>query len=180
MRRVTPIFQQQGGGAVVNISSFAADAPEQPMPVSSLRAALSAWTRLYAERYAAENIRMNAVLPGFIDSWPETPEIVARIPAGRFGKTGEIAKTVAFLLRTGRATSPARTFASTARSSRRSERRAGGRLQGLIARRWGVGSRTYGWRARLFVCQGALSTSAYHASNFVFPIEAAAICRVAV
>ena len=101
MRRVTPIFQQQGGGAVVNISSFAADAPEQPMPVSALRAALSAWTRLYAERYAAENIRMNAVLPGFIDSWPETPEIVARIPAGRFGKTGEIAKTVAFLLSDG-------------------------------------------------------------------------------
>ena len=102
MRRVTPIFQQQGGGAVVNISSFAADAPEQPMPVSSaLRAALSAWTRLYAERYAAENIRMNAVLPGFIDSWPETPEIVARIPAGRFGKTGEIAKRSRSCCRTG-------------------------------------------------------------------------------
>ena len=51
--------------------------------------------------YAADNIRMNNVLPGFIDSWPETPEIVARIPAGRFGKTGEIAKTVAFLLSDG-------------------------------------------------------------------------------
>ena len=51
--------------------------------------------------YAAHNIRMNAVLPGFIDSWPETPEIVARIPAGRFGKTQEIAKTVAFLLSDG-------------------------------------------------------------------------------
>ncbi|CAN0628010.1 3-oxoacyl-(Acyl-carrier-protein) reductase [Burkholderia multivorans] len=102
MRRVTPIFLAQGGGAAVNISSFAAAAPEQPMPVSStLRAALDAWTRLYAERYAAHNIRMNAVLPGFIDSWPETPEIVARIPAGRFGKTQEIAKTVAFLLSDG-------------------------------------------------------------------------------
>lgn len=102
MRRVTPIFQAQGGGAAVNISSFAAVAPEQPMPVSStLRAALGAWTRLYAERYAAENIRINAVLPGFVDSWPETPEIVARIPAGRFGKTEEIAKTVAFLLSDG-------------------------------------------------------------------------------
>ncbi len=102
MRRVTPIMQAQGGGAIVNISSFAADAPEQAMPVSSaLRAALSAWTRLYAERYASDKIRMNAVLPGFIDSWPETPEIVARIPAARFGKTQEIAKTVAFLLSDG-------------------------------------------------------------------------------
>jgi NAD(P)-dependent dehydrogenase (short-subunit alcohol dehydrogenase family) len=102
MRRVTPVFLAQGGGAAVNISSFAATAPEQAMPVSStLRAALSAWTRLYAERYAADKIRMNAVLPGFIDSWPETPEIVARIPAARFGKTEEIAKTVAFLLSDG-------------------------------------------------------------------------------
>lgn len=100
--RVTPVFQAQGGGAVVNISSFAADAPEQAMPVSSaLRAALSSFTRLYADRYAKENIRINSVLPGFIDSWPETPEIVARIPAGRFGKTGEIAKTVVFLLSEG-------------------------------------------------------------------------------
>jgi NAD(P)-dependent dehydrogenase (short-subunit alcohol dehydrogenase family) len=102
MRRVTPIMQAQGGGAVVNISSFAAVAPEQAMPVSSaLRAALDVWTHLYAERYAPQNIRMNAVLPGFIDSWPETPETVARIPAGRFGKTDEIAKTVAFLLSEG-------------------------------------------------------------------------------
>ncbi|AOK32068.1 MULTISPECIES: SDR family oxidoreductase [Burkholderia] len=102
LRRVTPVFQAQGGGAIVNISSFAADAPEQAMPVSSaLRAALSAFTRLYAERYANDNIRINSVLPGFIDSWPQTPEIVARIPFGRFGKTQEIAKTVAFLLSDG-------------------------------------------------------------------------------
>ncbi|MBU9167500.1 SDR family oxidoreductase [Burkholderia gladioli] len=102
LRRVTPVFEKQGGGAVVNISSFAADAPEQAMPVSSaLRAALSAFTKLYADRYARAGIRINSVLPGFIDSWPETPEVVARIPAGRFGKTEEIAKTVAFLLSNG-------------------------------------------------------------------------------
>ncbi|WP_186065813.1 SDR family oxidoreductase [Burkholderia gladioli] len=102
LRRVTSVFEKQGGGAVVNISSFAADAPEQAMPVSSaLRAALSAFTKLYADRYASAGIRINSVLPGFIDSWPETPEIVARIPAGRFGKTEEIAKTVAFLLSDG-------------------------------------------------------------------------------
>ncbi|MGN7985447.1 SDR family oxidoreductase [Burkholderia sp. 22313] len=102
LRRVTPVFLKQGGGAVVNISSFAADAPEQAVPVSSaLRAALSAFTRLYADRYAKDNIRINSVLPGFIDSWPETPDIVARIPVGRFGKTREIAQTVAFLLSEG-------------------------------------------------------------------------------
>lgn len=41
---------------------------------------------------------MNAVLPGCFDSWPETPEVVARIPTQRFAKTKEIAQTVAFLL----------------------------------------------------------------------------------
>jgi NAD(P)-dependent dehydrogenase (short-subunit alcohol dehydrogenase family) len=102
MRKVTPILQKQGGGAIVNISSFAAAMPEQSMPVSSaLRAALSSITRLYAERYAADRIRMNSILPGFIDSWPETPENVARIPAGRFGTTREIAKTAVFLLSDG-------------------------------------------------------------------------------
>lgn len=102
MRRVTPIMQAQGGGAVVNISSFAAVMPEQAMPVSSaLRAALSSITRLYGERYAADGIRMNSILPGFIDSWPETAATVARIPSGRYGTTVEIAKTVAFLLSDG-------------------------------------------------------------------------------
>ncbi len=102
MRKVTPVMQRQGGGAVVNISSFAAVMPEQAMPVSSvMRAALSSFTRLYAEKHAADRIRMNSILPGFIDSWPETPQTVARIPAGRFGTTQEIAQTVAFLLSDG-------------------------------------------------------------------------------
>lgn len=99
MRKVTPILQAQGGGSVVNISSYAADMPEPAMPVSSvLRAALSSFTHLYAQRHAADRIRMNAVLPGFVDSWPETPELVARIPMQRFAKTSEIAQAVAFLL----------------------------------------------------------------------------------
>ncbi|TFY97490.1 SDR family oxidoreductase [Ramlibacter rhizophilus] len=99
MRKVTPIMQRQGGGAVVNISSYAAAMPEQSMPVSSVfRAALSSFTRLYAERHAVDGIRMNSVLPGFVDSWPETPEVVARIPMQRFGTTQEIAQTVVFLL----------------------------------------------------------------------------------
>jgi NAD(P)-dependent dehydrogenase (short-subunit alcohol dehydrogenase family) len=67
--------------------------------VSSVcRAALSAFTKLYATKYAAAGIRMNSILPGFIDTWPATPEAVAQIPAGRFGTVAEIAATIAFLL----------------------------------------------------------------------------------
>jgi NAD(P)-dependent dehydrogenase (short-subunit alcohol dehydrogenase family) len=99
MRLVTPVMLKQGGGSIVNISSVAAVAPELSMPVSSvLRSALSSWTRLYAERYAKDNIRMNSILPGFIDSYPSAPSWIERVPAGRFGSTSEIAKTVKFLL----------------------------------------------------------------------------------
>lgn len=98
-RLVTPIMAQAGGGAIVNVSSFAAFEPDPDFPVSaSLRTALAAFTKLYADRYAREGIRMNNVLPGFIDSLPEKPERKARIPLQRYGSVEEIAKTVAFLL----------------------------------------------------------------------------------
>ncbi len=98
-RRVTPIMLAQGGGAFVNISTYAVFEPEPTFPVSgTLRAALASFTKLYADEYAPHNIRMNNVLPGFIDSLPETDERRARIPMGRYGTVAEIAKTVRFLL----------------------------------------------------------------------------------
>jgi NAD(P)-dependent dehydrogenase (short-subunit alcohol dehydrogenase family) len=102
LREVTPVFLSQGGGSVVNISAYGAVAPDNAFPISSaLRAALSAYTRLYAERYASNNIRINSVLPGFVDSWDAPPEIIARIPMGRIATIAEVAKTVAFLLSDG-------------------------------------------------------------------------------
>lgn len=99
VRLVTPIMEQRGGGAIVNISTFGAVEPSLAFPVSStIRAGLSAFTKLYADRYAPSRIRMNNVLPGFIDSYPETAENLAAIPAGRYGRVEEVAATVAFLL----------------------------------------------------------------------------------
>jgi NAD(P)-dependent dehydrogenase (short-subunit alcohol dehydrogenase family) len=98
-RLVTPVMETQGGGAIVNISTYATFEPDPAFPISgSLRAALAVFTKLYADRYAGANIRMNNILPGFIDSYPETAELRARIPMGRYGTVGEIAKTAAFLL----------------------------------------------------------------------------------
>jgi NAD(P)-dependent dehydrogenase (short-subunit alcohol dehydrogenase family) len=100
-RLVAPVMERQGGGAIVNISAFGAVEPSLSYPVSSaLRAALSSFTRLFAERYAAQNIRMNSILPGFIDSYPQSEALVARIPARRYGTVEEIAATAAFLLST--------------------------------------------------------------------------------
>lgn len=98
-RLVTPIMEKQGGGAIVNISTFAAFEPDPAFPIScTLRAGLASFTKLYADQYAGKNIRMNNLLPGFIDSLPEKPHFKARIPMGRYGRVEEIAKTAAFLL----------------------------------------------------------------------------------
>ncbi len=101
-RLVTPIMQRQKSGAIVNISTFAAFEPDPTFPTSGVfRAGLAAYAKLFADKYAADNIRMNNVLPGFIDSLPEKPAFKARIPMERYGKTDEISATVAFLASEG-------------------------------------------------------------------------------
>lgn len=100
-RLVTPIMQNQGKGAIVNISSYAALEPEADFPMSTLRAALSAWSKLYADEHAALGIRMNCVLPGFVDSLPEKDARRARIPMQRYAHASEIATATAFLLSDG-------------------------------------------------------------------------------
>jgi NAD(P)-dependent dehydrogenase (short-subunit alcohol dehydrogenase family) len=98
-RLVTPVMERQGGGAIVNISTYAVFEPDPAFPVSaSLRAALAGFAKLYADRYAPAKIRMNNILPGFIDSYPENEARRAAIPLGRYGRVAEIAKTAAFLL----------------------------------------------------------------------------------
>lgn len=98
-RLVTPIFIQQGGGAMVNISTFSAFEPELAFPVSStLRAGLASFTKLYTNRYAEAGIRINNVLPGYMDNYPESEDNLAKIPMKRYARVQEIAKTVCFLL----------------------------------------------------------------------------------
>jgi NAD(P)-dependent dehydrogenase (short-subunit alcohol dehydrogenase family) len=63
-----------------------------------MRAALANFTKLFAREYAHANIRMNSLLPGYVDSYNVTPETLATIPMGRVGTVEEVAKTIAFLL----------------------------------------------------------------------------------
>lgn len=101
-RLVTPIMQAQKSGAIVNISTFAVFEPDPRFPTSgAFRASLAAFTKLYADQHAGDNIRMNNVLPGFIDSLPKRDGIAEAIPMQRYGTTDEIAATVAFLLSDG-------------------------------------------------------------------------------
>jgi NAD(P)-dependent dehydrogenase (short-subunit alcohol dehydrogenase family) len=98
-RLVTPVMLRQGGGAIVNFSTCFAYEPSPRFPISSsFRAALGGFTKLYADRYAEAGIRMNNILPGFIDSYEVDDGTRRSIPMQRAGTVGEIAKTVAFLV----------------------------------------------------------------------------------
>ena len=101
-RHVTPAMQALGAGAIVNVSSFTAAAPQVERPISSVfRAALCAWTRVYAEHCAASKIRVNSILPGYVKTRPYPGLEPAQIPLGRFAEVDEIARVVAFLLSDG-------------------------------------------------------------------------------
>ena len=103
-RAVTPVFRRQGGGAIVNISTFAAAEPRLMFPVSgTTRGAMHSFTKLYADRYAREGIRMNNILPGFVDNWPMSDEVRRAVPTRRAVGMEELAATVAFLLSPGAA-----------------------------------------------------------------------------
>jgi NAD(P)-dependent dehydrogenase (short-subunit alcohol dehydrogenase family) len=97
-RLVTPVMQRQGGGSIVNVSTYATFEPEAAFPTSGVfRAGLAAFTKLYADEHAAHGIRMNNVLPGFIDSLPEKQDRRARIPMQRYGRAEEVAELIGFL-----------------------------------------------------------------------------------
>ena len=97
-RLVAPFMQAKGGGSIINISTFAAFEPDPLFPTSGVfRAGLAAFTKLFADKYAIDNIRMNNVLPGFIDSLPETEDRRARIPLGRYGRASEVSSLISWL-----------------------------------------------------------------------------------
>lgn len=102
IRLVTPIMEAQRGGAIVNISTAWAFEPAPMFPTSAVfRAGLASFIKIYADTYAPKNIRINNVLPGWIDSLPATDERRDSVPMGRYGTSEEIAATVAFLLSDG-------------------------------------------------------------------------------
>lgn len=97
-RLVTPVMQAQRSGSIINISTAWAFEPDAMFPTSAVfRAGLASFSKIFADKYAADNIRINNVLPGWIDSLPATDERRQRVPLQRYGRSDEIAGTIAFL-----------------------------------------------------------------------------------
>ena len=101
-RIITPIMQKQKNGSIINISTFAIFEPDPSFPTSGVfRSGLAAFTKIYSDKYAKDNIRMNNILPGFIDSLPAKKEFLNRIPLKRYGKVKEISAVVEMLASDG-------------------------------------------------------------------------------
>ncbi|MDF2642085.1 MAG: putative oxidoreductase, short-chain dehydrogenase/reductase family [Pseudomonas sp.] len=103
-RLVVPLMQQQKSGAIINISTAWAFEPVDLFPTSAVfRAGLAAFSKIFADTYAKDNVRINNVLPGWIDSLPATDERRESVPLKRYGTVEEIAATIAFLASEGAA-----------------------------------------------------------------------------
>ena len=97
-RIVTPIMKKQKNGSIINISTYATFEPEKSFPTSGvMRAGLSSFTKIYSDEFAKFNIRMNNILPGFIDSLSPKKEFLDRIPLKRQGKVREVSAVVKLL-----------------------------------------------------------------------------------
>lgn len=102
-RLVAPLMQQQSsGGVIVNLSSAWAVDPSALFPTPALvRAGLASFTRIFVDSYSQHNIRMNNVLPGWIDTSATQEERRATVPLQRYGQVAEVAATIAFLASEG-------------------------------------------------------------------------------
>ena len=113
MKAVVPELRKHGGGAIVNLSSIygASGGDGTAFAYHASKGAVRLMTKNAAIRYAKENIRVNSVHPGFVDTpmvgplvHGDSPEskkfldyIETRTPMGRMARAEEIASAIAFL-----------------------------------------------------------------------------------
>ena len=115
VRLVAPVMQKQKDGAIINISTAWVNEPSAMFPTSAVaRAGLAVYTKIFTDTFAADNVRMNNVLPGWIDSLPATEERRNSVPLKRYGKAEEIAATVPSSPHRVLPISPGRAYASMA------------------------------------------------------------------
>ena len=91
-------MKKQKNGSIINISTYATFEPEKNFPTSGvMRAGLSSFTKIYSDEYAKYNIRINNILPGFINSLEPKKKFIKKVPLKRPGKVSEISAVVKLL-----------------------------------------------------------------------------------
>ncbi len=104
IRAAIPHLLKAGGGAIVNITSIAAfQGAGSSMIYCASKAALGTITKSLARAYAKDNIRVNAIAPGFVNTgfvdWP--PEVLEKnikvSPMGRIPTVDDVANAALFL-----------------------------------------------------------------------------------
>jgi NAD(P)-dependent dehydrogenase (short-subunit alcohol dehydrogenase family) len=105
MRYAVPEIAKAGGGAIVNVSSLAALRSNRLISYEATKAALLGLSRSAAVSHARDNIRVNTILPGLINSsmvrreiGDREAQVAPRIPMHRQGTPWEIARAIVFLL----------------------------------------------------------------------------------
>jgi len=108
-KHVIPHMQRGGGGSIINTASFVAvlGAATSQIAYTASKGGVLAMSRELGVQFARENIRVNALCPGPINTpllqelFAADPERAQRrlvhVPMGRFGRPEEIAAAVAFL-----------------------------------------------------------------------------------
>jgi len=103
-----PAMKQSGGGKIINIGSMMSlfGAP-YAVPYAASKGGLVQMTKALATAWAGDNIQVNAILPGWIDTAltatarAQVPglsdQVVARTPAGRWGEPEDLAGAAVFL-----------------------------------------------------------------------------------
>ncbi len=107
-RAAYPHLKREGGGKIINVGSmFSIFGASYAAAYAASKGGLVSLTKSLAVAWAADNIQVNAVLPGWIDtdltrrSREEVPglaeRVVARTPAGRWGKPEDLVGVAVFL-----------------------------------------------------------------------------------
>ena len=101
-----PLMIESGGGSIVNVASIAALTPLPGQAVYSMtKAGLISVTRSFAKEYGKQGIRVNAILPGVVETRfasalvedPGVQKWLSRLPAGRAGQADEMVAGVLYL-----------------------------------------------------------------------------------
>jgi 2-deoxy-D-gluconate 3-dehydrogenase len=101
-------FKAAGAGKIINIGSvMSVTASAYAAPYAASKAGIMNLSKALAVSWAGDNIQVNAILPGWIDSEltqnarAQVPglhdSVLARVPAGRWGKPSDLAGTAVFL-----------------------------------------------------------------------------------